>query len=412
MYAEALHCVGEIDAGGRQLLEALASLGHPLPRERRGWVLLLLSQAMRQLWIRLVPGEHLAAPVERERLEEAALAAGRLVAYYFFRNRAAELLASVTLATNLAESAGADGPLARAGVFLGGMVGVMGLSRASRGYFDRTREAARRSGDIVSELYHAQIEAMYHLHRADWPAMRAIVEPGLERSRAAGAAFETEALLMPAALMSLFSGDVAAAADQAEKLMQSARALGHGLHESWGRVILGEASLRAGKAAESVAVVEPAIAELEREGDIVNRLNCLGVVAGAKMRLDDHAGALATADAALQQVDAQPSAALASYQLHEHVPAVYLDAWARAKASGLTAGELAARASRACAEAGRYARAVAIARPLALRHHARCAELRGRKRRARRLYEKSLASARANAMPHDEALAKEALTRL
>jgi len=412
MYAEALHCVGEIDAGGRQLLEALAALGRPLPRERRGWVLLLLSQAMRQLWIRLMPGEHLAAPSERERLEEAALAAGRLVAYYFFRNRAAELLASVTLATNLAESAGADGPLARAGVFLGAMVGVMGLQRASRGYFTRTREAARRSDDIVSELYHAQIEAMYHLHRADWASMRAIVEPGLERSIAAGAAFETEALLMPAALMTLFTGDVAAAEAHAQKLMQSARSMGHGLHETWGRIIAGESALRAGRAGDAIAVVEPAIVALEREGDIVNRLNCLGVVAGAKMRLGDHAGALATADAALAQVDAQPSAALASYQLHEHVPAVYLDAWARARESGLTAGELAARATRACAEAGRYARAVAIARPMALYHQARRAELRGKARRARRLYEKSVSEARGHAMPHDEALASEALTKI
>ena len=215
------------------------------------------------------------------------------------------------------------------------MVGVMGLERASRGYFTRARQAALRSGDIVAELYHAQIEAMYHLHRADWPTMRAIVEPGLERSRAAGAAFETEALLMPAALMALFTGDAASAEAHAQQLLQSARALGHKLHENWARIILGEAALRAGRPEETLALVEPAAVELEREGDIVNRLNCLGLIAGARLALGDRGGALVTADAALQQVDAQPSAALASYQLHEHVPAVYLDAWERARADGV-----------------------------------------------------------------------------
>ena len=356
LYAEALHCVGEIDAGGRELMEALASLGRPLPQKRRGWILLLAAQALRQLWMRLAPGAHLAKPDERERLEEAALAVGPARRLLLLPQSAAELLASVTLATNLAEAAGADGPFARASVFLAGMVGVIGSFARVAAATSRAR-ARRRCARATSSpsCSSAQIEAMYHLHRADWPTMRAIVEPGLERSRAAGAAFETEALLMPAALMALFTGDAASAEAHAQQLLQSARALGHKLHENWARIILGEAALRAGRPEETLALVEPAAVELEREGDIVNRLNCLGLIAGARLALGDRGGALVTADAALQQVDAQPSAALASYQLHEHVPAVYLDAWERARADGVV-----------CSRAGR-ARAPRLRRGRALR---------------------------------------------
>ncbi|MCU1277857.1 MAG: Serine/threonine protein kinase, partial [bacterium] len=409
MYAEALDGVGEIDASGRQLMEALASLGRPLPRSRAGWIALLAGQTLRQLWLRLAPGSHLAAAARREPLEEAALAASRLVAYYFFRNQIAELMASVTLATNLAEAAGADAPHARAGAFLAGMVGVMGLRGVARGYFTRTREAARRSGDLVAELFQAQIEGMYHLHRADWAALHGIVEPALERSASAGAAFETEALRMPAALMALFTGHQDEAEAQAEDMRQSAHALGHRLHETWGRIILAECALRAGRSEESLALVEPTIAELEREGDVVNRLNCLGLVAGAQLQLGLLDRALATAELTQQQIAEQPSAALAPYHLHEHVPAVYLAAWARAQERGLPTDEIARRAELSCAQAVRYARVGAIARPFALRHLARKSLLAGNSRAARRLLDESVALARSHSLPYDERLALAAL---
>jgi serine/threonine protein kinase len=409
IYAEALDGVGEIDASGRQLMEALAALGRPLPRSRAGWIALLLGQTLRQLWLRLAPGSHVAAEARRPLLEEAAIAAGRLVAYYFFRNQIAELVASTTLATNLAEEAGADAPHARAGVFLAGMVGVMGLRGVARGYFTRTRQAALRSGDLVAELFQAQVEGMYHLHRADWAQVRAIVEPALERSTAAGASFETEALRMPAALMALFTGHEADAEAQAGEMRLSANALGHRLHETWGRIILAECALRAGRSDESLALIEPTLAELEREGDVVNRLNCLGLIAGARLQRGDLDGALATADVTQRQIAEQPSAALAPYHLHEHVPAVYLEAWARAKEQGGPTGDLARRAQLACAQAARYARVGEIARPFALRHQARRCALLGKSGGARRLFAESLATARAHSMPYDERMALAAL---
>ncbi len=412
MYAEALDGVGEIDASGRQLMAALAALGRPLPHRRAGWFSLLAAETARQVWLRVAPGSHVVAAEERAPLEEAAIAAGRLVAYYFFRNQMAELMASTTLAANLAETAGADAPHARAGAFLAGMVGVMGLRGVARGYFTRTREAAVRSGDIVAELFQAQVEGMYHLHRADWPSVRAIIEPALALGTKAGAAFETEALRMPVALMALFTGDIAGAEAQGQQMLQSARALGHRLHETWSRIILAESALRRGCASEALALVEPTIAELEREGDVVNRLNCLALIAGARLQLDDLDGARIVADETQRQLETQPSAALAPYHLHEHVPAVYIEAWARARKEGLAADELGARARRSCTLAARFARVGEIARPYSLRHQARLSLLEGRTRRARRLYDTSAAIARTLSMPYDVELAVAARATL
>jgi len=405
MYAEALDGVGEIDASGRQLMEALAALGRALPHRRAGWISMLGKETARQVWLRLAPGSHVVAPSQRAAREEAAIAASRLVAYYFFRNQISELMASTTMAANLAETAGADAPHARAGAFLAGMVGVMGLRRIARGYFARTREAARRSGDIVAEMFQAQVEGMYHFHRGDWPSVRAIIEPALARSTQAGAAFETEALRMTAALTALFTGDREGAEEQARAMLESARSLGHRLHETWARIILAESALRAGRPEEALGLIEPTIAELEREGDVVNRLNCLALIAGARLSLGDVEGALEVADETQRQIAAQPSAALAPYHLHEHVPAVYLEAWARARASGADIDLLAAKAKRACALAVRYARVGGIAMPNTLRHQARLALLEGKTRQARRFADKSAAAARGNAMPYELELA-------
>jgi tetratricopeptide (TPR) repeat protein len=408
LYAEALDNVGEIDASGRELTEALAALGRPLPTSRAGRVAMLGAQALRQLWLRVAPGAHLASAADRPALEEAAMAAQRLVAYYFFRNQIVEVMASTTLATNLAEIAGADAPHAKAGAFLAGMVGVMGLRGFARGYFERSREAARRSGDIAAELFHAQVEGMYHLHRADWPAMRGVVEPALVRAAAGGVAFETEALLMPSALTSLFTGDLATARGLGERLLESARSLGHGMHACWGNIILAECALREGRAKEAVGFIEPTIAQLERDNDVVNLLNCLALLAGARLQLGELDRALATAVETRRQLDARPSAALAPYHLHEHMPAVYLEDYAR----DCDSVEKRERAEAACAQAWRYARVGEIARPFALRHLARLAVINGDGKRARKLYGKSLAAARAHQMPYDIALAERCLHEL
>ena len=246
----------------------------------------------------------------------------------------------------------------------------------------------------MAELFQAQVEGMYHLHRADWSSVRAIIEPALELGAKAGAAFETEALRMPAALTALFTGDIAAAQWQAEQMMQSARSLGHKLHETWARIILAERTLRTGRADETAALIEPQLSELEREGDVVNRLNCLALLAGARLQLGDLDGARVVADETQRQLATQPSAALAPYHLHEYVPAVYLEAWARAQSRGLPTDELRAHAHRACAQAARFGRVGQIAQPFLLRHQARLSVLEGKPRRARRLLHKSAAMAR------------------
>jgi hypothetical protein len=395
VYAESLDNVGDIHAGGGQLLEALAALGRPLPSSRAGWLAMASGQLVRQAWHRLAPEELLVPPEERLALGEAAIAASRLVAYYYFRHQLTEMLASITLAVNLSEAAGADAPHARAGAILGGMAGVMGLTEMAKGYFQRTRDAALRSGDIGAELFQAEVESMYHVHRADWPAARALVNPKLERGAAAGAAFGTEALLLPATLASLFSGDLAGAEAHARRMHQSSRANGHRLHEVFSRTLLGEIAWRRAQPEEALRMVEPSVPELERDGDVVNKLNCMGLIAGARLSIDDLPGALAMAGAADKEIAANPGAAMAPFHMHEHVPSVYLTAWERGDAS------LAENAKRACQRAQRYARIAAIARPLALRHEARRSLLLGKIRRARLLLEDSLTLAKANGMPFD-----------
>jgi serine/threonine protein kinase len=406
LYAEALDGVGAIDASGQELKAALAALGRPLPQSRPGWLAMLAGQTLRQVVHRFLPPP---SPRGDEERVEAAIAAGRLVGYYFFRNQMMELLASVTLATNLSEASGADVPHARSAVFLGGMVGVMGLNRAALGYFTRARESARRSGDLLTEMFQAQVEGMYHLHRADWVAARGVIEPALERCTAAGVAFETEALLLPASLMALFTGDFDAAEGYALRMRQSARTLSHRLHDTWAAILLAECHLRRARPDDAVAEASAPLDELEREGDIVNRLNCLGLIAGARLMQGKLDEALALAAQTEQLVTSHPSAGMGSYHLHEYVPAVRLAAWARALERGERANDLAQQARQSVRRAHRYARIAEIARPFALRHEARRRALLGQAQRARRLLEESAQVARARGLRWDAAAADSQL---
>jgi serine/threonine protein kinase len=395
MYAEALDYVGEIVAGGRQQQAVLEALERPLPKTRLGWVTMAVGQIVRQGWHRLAPEDLLAKEERRPALREAAISASRLVSYYYLNNQVVELFAAVTMAVNLAELAGDDAPHARAGTFLAYMVGLLGMRGVAEGYFERTREAARRSGDLGVELFQAQVEGMYRVHRADWETVQARVNPAIERGTAAGAAFGTESLLLPATLASLLTGDLDTAEAQATRMWQSARTNGHGVHQIWSTTLLAEIALRRGRAEETVAQVEPMLTNAPDGGDVVNRLNCVGLLAGAKLRLGDLPGALATARTAEQQIADNPAAALAPFHLHEHVPAVYLAGWEAGDMS------LAAEATQACRRARRYARIADIAKPLALRHEARRLRILGRARRAQALIEESLRLARACSMPFD-----------
>jgi tetratricopeptide (TPR) repeat protein len=331
------------------------------------------------------------------------------MAYFFFRNRMLELLASVTLANNLAERADAAAPHARAASFLAGMVGMMGLGRAAQAYFELARNAAQRPGELSADLFCAQVKGSYHVHRAEWDAARACLEPALERSLAAGAAFETEAILMTSALLSGFTGDAREAERKATRLRDSAAALGHRMHETWGRIILAECALKRERPDEALALVEPVLGELERDGDVVNRLNCLGLIAGAHLQRGQLDRALDTVAAAHRQIEEVPQAELATYHLHVFAPMVAIAAWQRARTRGLATRSHARAAAHACRAAQRYARIAHMARPFALRHEANLHAAAGRIERARKLHAQSAALAHKLGMPDEERAARRAL---
>jgi serine/threonine protein kinase/tetratricopeptide (TPR) repeat protein len=413
MYAEALDGTGEIDASGRHFMEALAALGRPLPHSKAGFVRLLLRQVMVQGAHRALPTSLVRARNQRRtELEEAAISAGRLMAYFFFRNRILELLASVTLANNLAERADAAEPHARAASFLAGMVGMMGLSRAARTYFELAEQAAHKPGELTADLFCAQVKGSYHVHRAEWDEARACLEPALERSVAAGAAFETEAILMSSALVSSFTGDVADAEKKATRLRDSALSLGHRMHETWGRIILAECALKRVRPDDVFPLIEPLLAELERDGDVVNRLNCLGLIAGAQLARGQLDRALDTVAAAHRQIEEVPQAELATYHLHVFAPEVLLAAWQRARQRGAATRSHERAMARACDAARRYARVAHMAGPFALRHQASFEKMKGRIPRARKLYAQSAALAHELGMPDEEHAARRAQEEL
>jgi predicted ATPase len=183
-------------------------------------------------------------------------------------------------------------------------------------------------------------------------------------------------------------------------------------HQSW--AVCGPALglLRLGRTEEALALateITPLINQEDRT-TYHARAAYYSVIAAAHLRKGEKEQALWAADSAVALLRNKASLNIAVVLFYSHVAEVYLTLWEQVVSEGNATGQanllhLQAQAQQICQTLYRFAWLLSTRRPFAYLYQGHYDWLAGRRRRARRLWFKSLANAKRLASPHIEGIA-------
>jgi hypothetical protein len=198
-----------------------------------------------------------------------------------------------------------------------------------------------------------------------------------------------------------FRGEFARGAELWAEVYEGARAHGNTLHVAWGLNGRAQALLcQGGDPVAAAGCLEEALAILARDADRISETTTHGLLAVARLRLGDRAGARSAADAGARLIAAsgRPNGYYA-LEGYASVARVFLGLWEGGDARA------AAPSRRACAALWRFAGVFRIARPRAWLCQGLAHWLAGRAWRARRAWDQAAAEACRLGMPYEEGLA-------
>jgi tetratricopeptide (TPR) repeat protein len=411
LLSEATFAARNVGVAAEHLLDALALLGHPLPRSRLGTALGVLRQLGTQVAHRLLPGRWLqAAPQEEEHLLEAAAAARRLTRVYILAGERAGVLGATLLAANLKDRTGAHVPKGDEYAMMGLFSGFIGLTGVAERYFTRAHESTRRTGDVQDRIQVLLLQGTYLLARAEWTAVLARAEEGLALCQACGNHYMAGLIRSTQAAFTLMmTGQVERAFGLLSEFEEEARAQGRTLHLAWAQLMMGRCLARLSRYDELLQMMEQAIASLRTVADIISVAACHALMALAHLGRGDLERARKEADRTRDLIQAGSANTFWAIDHHLAVPSVYLTCWERGLLT--PAADPRQQALRACAAAERHARLFPVARPAALRHRGWAEALKGRREEAIARWTRALELACSLRIPYEEALAHYELGR-
>jgi serine/threonine protein kinase/tetratricopeptide (TPR) repeat protein len=404
--AKATFGSGDLEATEAHGYEALARLGHPLPRTTLGRARFLgralVTQAAHLVGfgVGAVRGSD-----QRDRLCEAATSAALMSHRFFYVDDAFGMLAASLLSVNLAERAGVEAAVPRAYTQIAFVAGLLQRHRLAAKYFGRARAGAEATHDPIELAFALAVESVYHCGHGRWDAAESAVGRADESLRGVTDPFLRELVLTARGHVEFYTGRVVAAQQRFETLLASARARGSEQHATWGLFSIARSALVLDRPEVALPLLEEARDALSRRPELQSEIICHGLLADAYARLGHDTDALRVAEGTVDRIRrARPTgfAALEGY-------VGTLSAALALERRGRDALGLVRRVVRLLA---RFSRAFPIARPSAERGVGELALRRGDTARARAAFERALESARAFGMPREEAEALSSLSRL
>ncbi len=395
-------------------LRALELLGHPSPQTKAAWARLLAKNLAGQVVLSALPRRLVrASSSERGPLEDAALAAQRVGQRHYFTFEALPMIAASLLSVNLAERAGTMREIARPYALLGIVVGVSGMHRLARVYFERAFDAARGSDDAYGFVATAYTEIAYRSGCADWSAAERIGCEGLEVGERLGDPQEVDMLKSVIANVAYFTGDFERSLRIFGEVRDSGHKRGNAQIEAWGHYGGAAALVALGRDDAAVPDLERAAELLPASSDVASQIICHGALGVARLRRGEIALARREADVASALIRKDLPTVYSTHHGYAGSAEVYLSLWADARRRGAQdAAELERAARRALFQLRLFARMLPFGRPAAALAVGRSHEIRGNGRRALGAFQRAADLAEQLGMPLEGGRAHAGLARL
>ena len=163
---------GNLTAANLHLAESMRLLGHAPPRSSLAWVVLIVSQLLVQIALRLAPGRGSPRPLDPGLLE-ASKAAGRMANIGAFMLDGPRVFGLSLLGVNLAERGGGADIAAMA--MLGYAAGALHLRGTARRYLERGRALALAESRPSDFFFVVYIGAVFHAGNGNLDAAVALI---------------------------------------------------------------------------------------------------------------------------------------------------------------------------------------------------------------------------------------------
>jgi serine/threonine protein kinase/tetratricopeptide (TPR) repeat protein len=400
--------IGALDRVLQHAERALTHLGIRLPQGSSEWLLDLLRNAPLQILHRLDlrPSTGMSR-LDQEIWGEAALAMQRFSERYYYESDALPMLAASLSSVNLAEKAALDVNVARPYGMLGLTVGLSRLPALGQRYFALAREAALRTRDDAGHCFVLYAKVAWRIGDGDWDEVRALCAEAMviaERINDQQALAFCQTFL---AHVEFYLGQFERSQQAFSALAAAARVRANPQITAWGLYAAARALLPLQRAEEACVMLEEAHSLLEPLHDVPSNIISAGLLAVTHERLGHHDEAARWAEIATARIRKNLPTVFSTLSGYEGVAEVYLGAWERDPGSAVARR----RARRAVADLLSLAVNIPIGWPSYQRLQGVERWQSGQPRLARALWERSIRSARALSMPHEEGLAHLALAR-
>jgi class 3 adenylate cyclase/tetratricopeptide (TPR) repeat protein len=401
---EAHYGLGHLADSRAHLEEAAALLGCPVPVGRGRLAAGVAGQVLLHVLNRLRPTSRRPAP--RPELSLGAQTYERLSEIHYFAGHTAPLLHAMLRSSNLAEAAGPSAELAKACGSLCIATGLVPLRPLAEGYRRRARAIARNVGQMAALAWVLEVTAVYDMGTGKWEEVSAALEEAIALFRRLGDHSHVGECLAVLGAAAYAQGDAARGVEVWSQVHTAARERGDRLQQAWGLNGRAEGALWQGRTEEAIRLLEEALALFTENTDRISMITTYGLLARARARLGEEAECRDAASAAMRLI-ADSGSPTAYYTLKgcASVALVYLAFWEAGER------EMVVPATQGCAALRRYARVFPIGEPYAWLCLGLADWLGGRRGRARRRWQASLAAAERLAMPYEQGLAHYELGR-
>ncbi|MEI7556465.1 adenylate/guanylate cyclase domain-containing protein [Candidatus Chlorohelix sp.] len=416
---EAHYGLGNLDESRIHLEKALSILGVPFPETRRKLALSLIKQAGVQTLHRargksglvrlLLPPK---TELDSETLLQAAKAYEGLGQVHYFDNATMPSVYSSFQAINLAEYTKQTPERARLYANMCIALSLMGLGQFAEAYDQTAGKMVQNIEQSPVKAWVFQATGTYRLGKGDWRKAYESLEKAVRINEEFGNRRSWEESLVLLGYVAQHRGSYSEASEYYNELYNKAHSNGHAQSQAW--ALLGQAActLRTGKSNEVIGYLEMASSLLTETLDKVDEIRFYGLLASARLRLQEWQYAARQAAATAARLIAQaPPSTVYSYEGYSGVAEVYLGLWESesstraAKEFRFSLGEIHDSTLKACKAMDKYARIFPIGLPRATLYRGLYYWLSGNTDKAHKLWISSLRHALRLGMPYEQGLA-------